>query len=156
MLLDQQHRLEVAARIRQLRETSGPPRLTQPKIADYIGLSLRGYQKAEKTGGIAWEKLEKLGELHGVDPHWILDGEERGDTPDALAALNGKPPNEPADLRVQLDRIETDVRDIKVALGLEGPHDELSAAVEAFADALRAVRRERLEADEAEEDEAGS
>lgn len=106
MLKDRERREHVAARIRQLWEESGR---TEPEIAEEIGLSLRGYQKAKQTGGISREKLEKLAEFHDVTPEWILTGREKGQTPDPFATMNGSVPQE---LQVQLDRIEESQKEI--------------------------------------------
>lgn len=72
MLRDQQRRLELAARMKELRVESP---YTQEAVADKIGLKLRSYQKAEKTGGISYEKLRKLAKLHNVEFDWLLRGE---------------------------------------------------------------------------------
>lgn len=83
MLRDQQRRLELAERMKSLREESP---YTQQAIADQIGLQLRSYQKAEQTGGISYDRLQKLAALHGVDFDWLLKGESRGATPDLLGS----------------------------------------------------------------------
>jgi transcriptional regulator with XRE-family HTH domain len=80
--MEEQHRLEIASRITELREKS---RWTQPEIADQLGLSLRGYQKIEEKGTSKFERAEEIAEIHGVDPNWIWDGEERKASPDPFA-----------------------------------------------------------------------
>lgn len=102
MLRDEQQRLAVAARIRELR---GPA--PQPVIAEKVGVGLRGYQKWEATGGIGWDNLHKLAAVHGVTVDWILYGDqERGETPDLMAAVNGNgAPDDLASLHRKLDLI---------------------------------------------------
>lgn len=83
MALDEAARAARAERIKQLREES---RYTQPHIAEFVGVSLRAYQRWEEGGGIEWEHLEKLAELHEVDPQWIHRGSEKGPAPDPFAS----------------------------------------------------------------------
>ncbi len=83
MALDEAARAARAERIKRLREES---RYTQPNIAEFVGVSLRAYQRWEEGGGIEWEHLEKLAELHDVDPQWIHRGREKGATPDPFAS----------------------------------------------------------------------
>jgi transcriptional regulator with XRE-family HTH domain len=112
MLRDQQHRLEVAGRIRQLR-LERVPRPKVRELADLLGYSdPRGYSKAEATGGISWDKLEKLADFYGVETHWLLNGEDRPETPDLTAALNG----DASAIKAQLDRIEQGQQEIRTML----------------------------------------
>jgi len=87
--MDEQRRLEIAGRIKELREQSP---YTQPAIADRIGVTVRAYQKWEQTGGLTGEHLEELAKLHNVTPEFIWRGQERGPTPDLSVALNGSTP----------------------------------------------------------------
>jgi hypothetical protein len=45
-------------------------------MANEIGVSLRAYQEWEAGGGIKWGNLQRLPEVHGVTPNYILYGEE--------------------------------------------------------------------------------
>lgn len=83
MALDEQQRIERAERIKQLREESP---YTQAALAERIGVSPRAYQRWEEGGGIEWDHLERLAEIHGVDVMWIHRGVGRGPTPDLLSA----------------------------------------------------------------------
>ena len=84
-LMEERQRLEIAARVTQLRERS---RWTQPDIAEMLGLTLRGYQKIEEKGTTKYERAEEIARIHGVDPDWVWDGAERSATPDVLGALS--------------------------------------------------------------------
>jgi transcriptional regulator with XRE-family HTH domain len=97
MALDAAQRLARGERIKQLREESP---YTQPVLAEQVGVTLRAYQRWEEGGGIEWDHLEKLAEIHGVDVQWIHKGEEQGVTPDVLATLNGAD-----DIRSELGRL---------------------------------------------------
>lgn len=99
-VMDEAHRLQIAARIADLRERSP---LTQPKIAERLGIGLRAYQKLEEKGTTKWERVEELAEIHGVTPHYIWDGTEQGPTPDVLAELNGA--GDLAALRESVDQL---------------------------------------------------
>jgi transcriptional regulator with XRE-family HTH domain len=79
------------ARIRDLRIALHE---TQPRMADKLGVSLRGYQAYEQGKGVSWEKVEKLGDLAGVSPEWIMRGDdgtgENGRAPDEVLAGLGE------------------------------------------------------------------
>lgn len=83
MALDEAQRLARGERIKQLREESA---FTQPALAEKVGVTLRAYQRWEEGGGIEWDHLEKLAEIHGVDVQWIHRGKEKGPTPDPFAS----------------------------------------------------------------------
>lgn len=99
MALDEQQQIERAARIKQLREESP---YTQAALADLIGVTPRAYQRWEEGGGIEWDHLERLAEIHDVEVMWIHRGSGRGPTPEmfrpdgaselreAVAALESK------------------------------------------------------------------
>ena len=95
LLMEHQQRLEIAARIRDLRERSP---FRQQDVADRVGVELRTYQKWEQKG-TGWENLEKLAEVYGTTAEAIWKGE----TPDLTATFNGSVPQE---LQAQLDSIE--------------------------------------------------
>jgi transcriptional regulator with XRE-family HTH domain len=63
-------------------------------MADKLGVSLRGYQAYEQGKGVSWEKVEKLGDLAGVSPEWIMRGDdgtgENGRAPDEVLAALGR------------------------------------------------------------------
>jgi transcriptional regulator with XRE-family HTH domain len=82
-LMEERHRLEIAARITTLRERS---RWTQPEIADRLGLTLRGYQKIEEKGTTKYDRVEAIAKIHSVDPDWLWEGRERGPAPDPFAS----------------------------------------------------------------------
>lgn len=80
LLMDQQQKLAIGARIKDLRERSP---YTQEALADRLGVSLRGYQRMEETGGIKYANVEKLAHVHEVDVDYILRGTlEKAPAPD--------------------------------------------------------------------------
>lgn len=105
--LDEAARAGRADRIKRLREESA---YTQPALAEEVGVTLRAYQRWEEGGGIEWEHLERLAELHGVSVQWLHRGEEHT-TPDVFSVLGGS-----SDLRAQLDRIEQRQVELQTAL----------------------------------------
>lgn len=104
--MDEQTRLEIAARIKDLRERS---RYTQPELADKLGLTLRGYQKLEQRGTTKYERVEEIAKIHDEDPDWIWDGRRRGVTPDVLAALDGDGHGNPDDFDARFDSFRAEV-----------------------------------------------
>lgn len=84
----------IGRRIAELREDR---RLTQPVVAERVGVSLRGYQKWEAgTTAPAWRNLEQLAEVFNVSADYLLGAvQERRQEPNA-----------------QLDRIEDAQRQI--------------------------------------------
>jgi transcriptional regulator with XRE-family HTH domain len=104
--VDQERKREIGRRVKRLRERSPH---TQESLADLLGMTLRGYQKAELTGSISYTKLEKLAEIHrvaeGVDWFYL--------------------PADAAPDESQLDRIEAKLDDILSRLDLLLPESEL-------------------------------
>lgn len=91
----------IGRRIAELREDR---RLTQPVVADRVGVSLRAYQKWEAgTSAPAWRNLEQLAEVFGVSADYLLGAaqEKRQDAQD------------------QLDRIESELAAIHVEIGAQ-------------------------------------
>jgi len=112
MALDEQQQLERAARIKQLREESP---YTQAALADLVGVTPRAYQRWEEGGGIEWDHLEKLAEVHGVDVMWIHRGTGRGPSP--LETFSE--PASTADLDERLEWIESALQALLSDRGLE-------------------------------------
>jgi transcriptional regulator with XRE-family HTH domain len=103
-LLAQMADLARGERIKTLREGR---HLTQPAVADEIGVTLRAYQAWEATGALKWENAKKLAAFYKVDAQDLWSGDERLDTPDVIGSLNGNSASGDTDeLRAQLDRIE--------------------------------------------------
>lgn len=89
-----------AERIRDLRESK---HLTQPEVADAVGVSLRGYQLWEAADSDPGPRnLKALAEYHDVTADYIAFGCERprGETPNLTDALNGD----------ELSRLETSIK----------------------------------------------
>lgn len=92
---------EVAQRIRELRG-----RMTQPAIAERVGVTLRAYQAWEAGGGIGGENLARLAAAFDVTEEYILYGPDQD-----------KPP------RTQMDRVERKLDAILEHLGVSSPDD---------------------------------
>lgn len=111
--LDEQQQLARAARIKQLREESP---YTQAALADLVGVTPRAYQRWEEGGGIEWEHLERLAEVHGVDVIWIHRGTSRGPTPDPFVPTTSEVPAL-ARIEAKLARIEDRQTRLLAAVG---------------------------------------
>jgi transcriptional regulator with XRE-family HTH domain len=85
MALDAKQRAERAQRIKQLR---GESPYTQAAIADRVGVTPRAYQRWEEGGGIEWEHLERLAEIHDAEVLWIHRGEGRG--PSRISSIESR------------------------------------------------------------------
>lgn len=92
-LLAQMADMERGQRIKDRRNEL---HLTQPAVADTVGVTLRAFQEWEAGGGIRWEHCQHLAGALAVDPEWIM----RGDPPPT--------PDLSRDAR-QLDRIEAKI-----------------------------------------------
>lgn len=114
--MEEARKLEIAQRIRDLRERSP---WGQAAIAEKLGLRLRSYQKLEKVGTERFERCEELASIHAqwtsrtegwahADADWIWDGKVRGATPDLLAELSPAGGN-----LTQLDRIEQTLAELR-------------------------------------------
>jgi transcriptional regulator with XRE-family HTH domain len=89
----------IGRRIAELREDR---RLTQPVVADRVGVSLRAYQKWEAgTSAPAWRNLEQLAEVFQVSADYLL----------------GAAQDRRQDAQDQLDRIEAEVAATRAELG---------------------------------------
>ena len=90
--VDADRKKRIAARLKELRELSP---YTQENIAAKLNLSLRGYQKIEKTGGTSFPNYELLAAIHGVpvESLWQDPDEVRSNGPsleERLAGLEAK------------------------------------------------------------------
>jgi transcriptional regulator with XRE-family HTH domain len=72
-LLAQVADLERGERIKALREQV--LHLTQPVVAERVGVTLRAYQEWEAGGGIAWENAKRLAKVLGATPDFIMSGD---------------------------------------------------------------------------------
>lgn len=97
LLMEERQRLEIGARIKELRERSP---WTQPEVAEKLGIKLRGYQKLEKEGTERFSRCEEIYDIHKdwveADPEWgfvsagwIWDGRVRPKEKDLMASLEG-------------------------------------------------------------------
>lgn len=110
MAMEEERQKEIGARIKELREGR---RLTQPVVADRVGVTLRAYQAWEAGGGIAWQNLGRLAEVLGVDEDHVLYG-----PPEERVVAGGS----------QLDRIEAKLDELLSRLPASaGPAEVLEA-----------------------------
>lgn len=78
--LDQARKLEVAERLRQLRDRD--PSIKQPHVADATGVSLRTVQLWEAGDSTPeWEHAEALAKFYDVDVDWMMGRTEPHDQP---------------------------------------------------------------------------
>lgn len=113
--LDEQRKKEIGERIKALRKER---RITQPALAELLGYrTVRGYQKAEQTGGMEYERYEKLAEAFGVPVDYILRGDANGDGPAEgsgqiadLAAQVADLARTTAELVATVQRLETQIQ----------------------------------------------
>ncbi len=111
-LLAQMADVERGERIKALREQL---HITQPVIADRVGVTLRAYQEWEAGGGIQWENAKRLGKVLGATPDYLMSGDPLP-TPDLTATLSGDVGRKLSDLeeQVRLLRAELLARDAEV------------------------------------------
>jgi transcriptional regulator with XRE-family HTH domain len=114
-LVEAQQRLEIAERIRELRERSP---FTQPNLADRLGLTLRGYQKLEERGTTKWDRVEEIAAIYDVEADWIWSGKERGETPDPFATSPAAE-SDLARLERKIDRVLANQAKLLAAADLE-------------------------------------
>jgi transcriptional regulator with XRE-family HTH domain len=67
--MEEKRKLEIGARIKELREAR---RIPQPHVADHVGTTLRNYQRWEAGGGTTYDNYERLAEVLGVSPDYLL------------------------------------------------------------------------------------
>ena len=86
-LMEQQQRIEIGQRIRDLREASPH---TNESIADHVGVGARSVANwISGTTGITYEHARKVAELFEVDVRWLWDGKERSNgSADLMGALS--------------------------------------------------------------------
>lgn len=105
-LVEQQQRVEIGERIKELRENSAE---TNRSIAEYVGVGERSVAAWIAGGGIAYDNAKKVAELFGVDVDWIWRGRIRGATPDPFATASQAVGGE---LQAKLDELERDMRKV--------------------------------------------
>lgn len=115
--------LDRGNRIKALREER---HLTQPALAERIGVTLRAYQEWEAGGGIRWMNAKRLASALCSTPDYVMSGPT--------------PEPEPAELS-QLDRIEDELRLLRAESAARDA--EVLARIEALAQTIRASQRSR-------------
>lgn len=75
-LVSQEARVQIGKRLARVRREAG---LSQPAMADALGVSARTYQGYEQgIREIHSGVLPRLRQLYNVDPAWLMEGEEAG------------------------------------------------------------------------------
>lgn len=77
-------------------------------MADKLGIGLRAYQSLEEKGTTRYERCEELGRIFEIDPRWIWDGREKGDTPDPFTSAS---PDQLTRIESKLDQILCQLED---------------------------------------------
>lgn len=146
-LLAQMADLARGERIKGLRDDR---HLSQPAVVDLLEkkagarvVTLRGYQAWEAGGGIKWENVKVLAEMHGVAPEWIMSGDEaHPETPDLMSELDGD----------RLARIEQRLSQLEIAVEHQNANlDRQSAILERIEDIVSGIPTPEEIAAEAEE-----
>src|SRR5947209_1554648 len=89
-LLEQMADLARAERIRQLRDER---HLTQPAVAEAVGVTLRAYQAWEATGALRWENAKRLAAFYKIDVHELWSAQVKDAAPpDPFTSANGDDP----------------------------------------------------------------
>lgn len=98
--MEQQQRIEIGRRIRDLREASPQ---TNESIAEHVGVGVRSVANwVSGATGITYKNAKAVAALFEVDVRWLWDGVERTSTPDLLGGLSAA---EPETLEQKLDQI---------------------------------------------------
>lgn len=105
-------RVEIARRIRQARKEAG---LSQPEMADAVGVIERTYQnyESEKAPRTPWGLMNQIATVTGRSTAWLIHGTD-SPADDGLA-----------DIRVRLERIEQALAEVRRAVALAEPDDPL-------------------------------
>lgn len=104
LLMNQQQKLEIGQRIKQLRDDSAE---TNRSIAAYTGKSTEAVRNWIQGKGILYDNAEKVAELFEVDIDWLWRGREKEDTPDPFggAVLSAEDVERLKRIEEKLDRL---------------------------------------------------
>lgn len=98
----------------RVAEARDAKRLTQPVVADRVGVTLRTVQNWEAGDTrISWAHLPKLAEVLDVTEDWILTGNEDEPAADVVELPTG--------LHAELEQINDKLDRIIMALGIDKP-----------------------------------
>lgn len=99
MARDAEKLADQGQRIKQLREamrTAENKRVTQPVVAEAVGVTPRAYQEWESgRGDMKPENVKALADFFETTPDYIeygVEARDRSDTPDLTESLTGEPP----------------------------------------------------------------
>lgn len=130
-LMEQQQKIEIGQRIRELRENSAE---TNRSIADYCKVSVEAVRNWIAGKGISYDNGEKVAKLFDVDFNWLWRGESKGETPDVLRSLSGNSADE-------LARLSDAVEELRVELA--AARNELLAEIAQVRRAQEAPQKRR-------------
>jgi transcriptional regulator with XRE-family HTH domain len=111
-LLAQMGDYERGLRIKELREGR---HLTQPALADRVGVTLRAYQEWEAGGGIQWDNAKRLAKALCVTPDFVMNG-QKPDTPRVLNGLNSETRETLERLEANQETILRELRELRALL----------------------------------------
>lgn len=104
---------QIRALRKQKERASDSGRLTQPMVAEAVGVTLRAYQDweastEERPKGIDWENAKKLAKFFNVDAEDVARREDDAEPSPWSAEIQ--------ELRAQLDRIATNQENLAALL----------------------------------------
>ena len=106
-LVNEQQRLEIGARLRELRDNSPE---TNRSISDYVGVAERtvaGWASGKQ--GITYDHAQEVAKLFDVDLDWFWRGREKEEKPDLLDSLSQATRSEPAEVLEAIDQLRKEV-----------------------------------------------
>ena len=122
-LMDEQQRIEIGARLKDLRANSPH---TNRSVGDAVGVTERTVAEwAAGRQGMTYDNAKKVAELFDVDLDWLWRG-DKGETPDLMGTLSQN--GSAADLKADVDRLlsELDAARLEVLEAISEVHDELA------------------------------
>jgi transcriptional regulator with XRE-family HTH domain len=95
---------KLAAQAERINKLRAAKRVTQPEVADAVGVSLRAYQAWESgASGLNPQNIKALAGYYGTTPDYIEYGDERNPPPGFTDEVARR------ELAAQLDRIEDSI-----------------------------------------------
>lgn len=144
-LLAQMADLERGERIKGLRMGR---HMTQPAVAEHVGVTLRAVQEWEAGGGLQWENLKRLSNLFGVEPEYVMRGEQAGSAIPDLFAVNELSPTDRIEAQLKanaeaIDDLARQMREMQAGLTANAAEakQQIAEGVEAILQSLPPQRR---------------
>ena len=121
---------KLAAQAQRIGELRAAKRVTQPDVADAVGVTLRAYQAWEAgDGGVGPQNIKKLAAYFGTTPDYIEYGTTpRTSTPDLMAEISAG-----ATTAEQLAEVNSRLNRLQAVLEELAGEKIVAAALEALA-----------------------